>query len=122
MENFIDRELIVRIRHSDEEAFYLFCNRHWKSLYIPLLMETGNKDKAFERVKGLFAEVWDKRRQLPDMKTTVEEYIVAHGLGKQHKGNIGWNILHIIDEVTLHVKKLSGLLGVLLNDKHLRYK
>ncbi|SFC68301.1 hypothetical protein SAMN05421747_11913 [Parapedobacter composti] len=122
MENLIDQELIARIRGSDEEAFYLFCNRHWKSLYVPLLMETGNKDEAFERVKGLFATLWDRRRQLPELTTTIEEYIIAHGMNSQLKGRWGWNIMAFVDDIALHLRKLSGSLGMLLGDKHFRYK
>jgi len=119
VENFIDSELIARIRRSDEQAFYLFCNRHWKSLYVQLLKENGSKDEAFAQVKELFAEVWNRRRRLPDITSTVEEYIVANGLGRQHQDRLNWSVMHFADEMTLYVKKLPGLLGILLGDKHL---
>ncbi|MFC3198764.1 hypothetical protein ACFOET_14170 [Parapedobacter deserti] len=122
MENLIDRELIARIRGSDEEAFYQFCNRHWKSVYVPILMETGRKDEAFERVKGLFAGIWDRRRQLPELTTTVEQYIIANGLAKQPKDGLAWTMVMLIDEVASFLKKMSGSLGVLLTDKRLKYK
>lgn len=122
MENFIDRELIARIRRSDEEAFYAFCSRHWKSLYVPLLMETGSEEKAFECVKELFADLWNRRRRLPDITTTVEEYIIANGLGKREKSSIGWNLINSVEEVALPIRNLLSSLGVSLGDKDLRYK
>ncbi len=120
MENVIDRELIARIRRSDEEAFYAFCSRHWKSLYVPLLMETGSEEKAFECVKDLFADFWNRRKHLPNITTTVEEYVIANGLGKKDKNSIGWKLISLIEETAMHIKKLSGSFGVLIGYKHLR--
>jgi len=122
VENVTDNELIARIRRSDEEAFYAFCSRHWKSLYVRLLMEMGSKEEAFECVKGLFVDFWNRRRQLPDITTTVERYVMATGMDPREKSNIGWNLIHLLAEAVSYLKKLRGSLGVLLSDKHLRYK
>lgn len=122
MENVTDNELIARIRRSDEEAFYAFCSRHWKSLYVRLLMEMGSKEEAFECVKDSFVDFWNRRRQLPDMTTPVEQYVIAVGTDVQQKSNIGWNLIHLLAEAASYLKKLRGSLGVLLSDKHLRYK
>ncbi|GGC23586.1 hypothetical protein GCM10011386_14400 [Parapedobacter defluvii] len=118
----IDSELIARIRRSDEHAFYAFCNRHWKSLYLSLLNETSNKDEAFERVKGLFVEFWDKRKHLPELSTTVVEYIVANGLEKSERNRINLNLVNFMLDTISQIQKLPVSLGLLLRDKHLKYK
>src|SRR5690606_6235293 len=114
----------ARIRRSDESAFYAFCNRHWKSLYLSMLSETGSKDEAFERVKGLFAECWNRRRHLPELSTTVVEYVVANGLDKP-KINTHQSAIRLFGEkhcflwLILMPKKLVNFLSVLFGDKHL---
>lgn len=118
----IDSELIARIRRSDEYAFYAFCNRHWKSLYQSLLSQTGNKDEAFERVKGLFAEFWNRRRRLPPLSTTIMEYIVANGLVKPEKNRINLNLANFMQDAISQLRKLPVSWGPLLRDKHLKYK
>jgi len=122
VENRIDSELIARIRRSDEHAFYAFCNRHWKSLYLSLLSETGNKDEAFERVKGLFVEFWNRRRYLPPLSTTIVEYIVANGLEKSERNRINLNLVNFMLDTISQIQKLPVSLGLLLRDKHLKYK
>lgn len=122
MENLTDSELIARIRCSDEEAFYAFCSRHWKPLYVRLLVETGNKEEAFECVKGLFADLWNRRRQLPDMTTSVEQYLIFSAVGQPERGSVGWNLIYLMTETVLYAKKLLGSSGGLLGDKHFRYK
>gem|GEM_PF-1085825 len=128
MENRIDKELIARIRRSDERAFYAFCNRHWKSLYLSMLSETGSKDEAFERVKGLFAECWNRRRRLPELSTTIVEYVVANGLDKSEIDHLRGSVIRLFGEKHCFLwlistpKKLVNFLSVLLGDKYLKYK
>jgi len=122
VENIVDRELIARIRRSDEHAFYAFCNRHWKSIYLSLLSETGDKNVAFEQVKGLFAEFWNRRRHLPGLSTTVVEYIIANGLGRPEKNRINLNLAGFIQTAIAQIRKLPVLWGLLFRDKHLKYK
>ncbi|MGK6350169.1 hypothetical protein [Parapedobacter sp. DT-150] len=122
MEKLTDSELVVRIRNSDEEAFYVFCRRHWKSLYAHALMEIGNEDAAFEWVKGFFAEFWDRRRRLPDMTATAEEYFLRDGLRGLDRGDTLWNLMNLMEDAWGGVRRLPHVLGTLLEDKQLRYK
>jgi len=41
-----------------------------------MLRETRNPEEAFERVKSLLEGLWDKRKRLPTLSTTVVEYIL----------------------------------------------
>lgn len=124
----VDKELIARIRRSDERAFYAFCNRHWRSLYLSMLSDTGSKDEAFERVKGLFAECWNRRRRLPGLSTTFAEYVVSNGLDKPEIDHLRGGIIRLFGEKHCFLwlipmsKKLANFLNVLLGDKHLKYK
>jgi len=125
VENIFDRELIARIRQSDEQAFYIFCNRHWKSLYFHLSSDMGDQEAALERVERLLRKLWDRRRELPELSTasiTVLEYIVANGMEMAKRDPFNLHVFYLIQTAGLRIHKLLTSLGLVFRDKHLRYK
>lgn len=107
MEKVTDRELLARIRRSDEEAFYVFCQRHWKTLYVRALIETSNKEEAFDRVSGAFAQLWDRRRELPELATTIEAYFFGGAASHTTKRGISWSWIGLMLNVLLGSRYLS---------------
>ena len=65
----MDRELLLKIREGDYQAFRALFYKYYKNLFIMLYYRTQDKDLADELAQQTFVKVWLKRKSLRPHKS-----------------------------------------------------
>lgn len=61
---YTDKELVLRLRNDDEEAFQLIYNRYWSSLFGNAFNRVRDKGISQDIVQDVFLDVWRRRHSL----------------------------------------------------------
>lgn len=69
-----EKDLLLRIADSDEQAFATFVSIHWKNIYGHGLAWLKSIQEAEELAQDVFVKLWKNRSQLSDMKD-VNDYL-----------------------------------------------
>lgn len=69
-----DFELTDLLREDDAAAFTVIYNRHFNVLYVHAYARLRDKDDAQDVIHELFAQLWNKRKEL-SVKTSLSAYL-----------------------------------------------
>ncbi len=69
-----DKELFLRIKKGDEQAFDLLFRRYYASLARFAIMFTKNEENADEVVQAFFVKLWQQRNKLK-INSSVKSYL-----------------------------------------------
>ena len=65
IEELSDRELVLMIRHGNEQAFDVIYRRYHRAMYLYSLRLLKDKDVAADIVQGVFVKLWEYSEMLP---------------------------------------------------------
>ena len=67
--SFSDVELAELLKTDDSAAYTVIYNRYFHTLYVHAFQKLNDKQEAQDVVHELFAQLWNKRKELKKKKT-----------------------------------------------------
>ncbi|SFD32056.1 RNA polymerase sigma-70 factor, ECF subfamily [Algibacter lectus] len=68
------KELMYKIKNSDESAFTILYNRLWERMYALAFSLLKNKDLSKDLVQEVFIDFWERRLSIES--TNIEAYLI----------------------------------------------
>ncbi|TCC99455.1 RNA polymerase sigma factor [Pedobacter hiemivivus] len=99
MKQLEDSALLGLLRNSDYKAFDELYLRFWKTLYMHALKKTGSSDDASDLVQEVFTDLWDRRKNIPEINAPFKHYLRSMLIFKvaDYFRRKGFSELHIAD-------------------------
>jgi RNA polymerase sigma-70 factor (ECF subfamily) len=73
---FDEKELLLRLQQSDENAFTAIYNHYWKKLFYKAALKLQNLSEAEGIVQDIFLELWRRRAEL-EITTCLASYLAV---------------------------------------------
>lgn len=74
MENFNEKDILMRLRNSDKDALKQIFDAFYPSLCHYASHFVGDHDQSEEVVQDLFVRIWEKREQM-EISTSLRSYL-----------------------------------------------
>lgn len=101
--SFSDAELLDLLKTEDSIAYTVIYNKYFHKLYIHALQKLNNKQEAQDIVHELFAQLWNKRKEL-NIQSNLIGYLYT---GVRNR------ILDLISHQKVEQKYINSLQGFL---------
>ena len=81
LDDDIQKQLLVKLRQNDEQAFNALYKAYSKPLYLRMLRMTKSAEDTDELLQELFIKLWDNRKSI-DAEKSFQSYLytIAHHL------------------------------------------
>lgn len=74
LKNLSDKELIIKVKSSDANAFKEFYYRYFENIYKYILFRINNETNAKDLSQDVFVKIWENRKNL-DPESNIKSYI-----------------------------------------------
>lgn len=76
-QQYTDRELVARLRQSDEAAFSEIYERYWDKLFVVSVNRIGDQEEAEECVQDVFYKLWLLRDDFDMDREDLSAYLAV---------------------------------------------
>ena len=115
--DFIEQELITKIKNGDESAFIQVYDFYWKRLYNFGYKKLAKKEVVEGMVQDVFIDFWNKRTSL-EIHTSLKSYLytsIKYKIINQYK-------LQGIRDIYIEKEKAKGEQNHLSVEEHIFFK
>lgn len=76
LEGLSDKELMLMVRHGNDQAFDIIYKRYHRTLYVYCLRLLRDRDVAADIVQGVFIKLWEHSELMPQ-ELNVKSYLYS---------------------------------------------